>query len=527
MAPNRGAGTGGGGGAGSGGGQGRGRGGGGGGGGGRNNQNRNSGGGGGGGGRNRSKGGNNNNNRDNSGGGGGGRGRGGGGGGGSGGGGGGGGGGGKRHGNNRNGSNHNNNQNSGGGKVERVIIKDARLLEETGLGDTPARQAVIRISARHFMNVRLQYLEAPADFVPHSQCHWTDKTRVEELQALSSKVMELGDVSKKNARENSNAANSSLPSLEECKPLEVNEETRWKGKKLKETKGEARKDGEDVGNDQQQSREEQVEEVMAKALAILNKVSWTTLEKLTGVFLEETKLEEEEDVRKACIELIVDKSHTEPHFGPMYAQICATIALKVKPFKKELLTQCQSHFEVDLAHKIANAKKETEDPEEQAYKENLIRKAYIGHMQFLGELYKRDVLKLSIMMYCLDELLKDENDDGTDKSSPSKTTTNEQSLECFAHLMTTIGEKLEDHAKQNNKPPFDWSKVTAMVDKSNKDISNRIKFMLKDLLELKERGMYMRFTHWRVVQFQIVAGGDVNRLLVSRLYIVCPFLQVG
>ena len=475
MAPNRGS-SGGGGGGGGGGGQGRGRGGGGGG---RNNQNRNNGGGGGGGGRNRNKGGNNNNNRDrdsnnNGGGGGGGRGRG--------------GGGGKRHNNNRNGSNHNNNQNGGGGKVERVIIKDARLLEVTGLGDTPARQAVIRISARHFMNVRLQYLEAPEGFAPHSQCHWTDKKRVEELEALSSKVMELGDVSKRNARDNNKDGGNALPALEEVKPLAVNEETRWKGKKLRESTADLTKLA-NVGDDGQElSREEQIEAVMAKALSILNKVSWTTLERLTGVFLEETKLEDEDDVRKACIEMIVDKSHTEPHFGPMYAQMCATIAQKVKPFKKELLTQCQAEFEVDLAHKIANAKKETEDPEEQAYKENLIRKAYIGHMKFLGELYKRDVLKLSIMMYCLDELLKDENDDGTDEAAKSKTTTNEQSLECFAHLMTTIGEKLEDHAKQNNKPPFDWSKVTAMVDKSNKLISNRIKFMLKDLLELKERG---------------------------------------
>ena len=107
------------------------------------------------------------------------------------------------------------------------------------------------------------------------------------------------------------------------------------------------------------------------------------------------------------------------------------------------------------------------------YHSLLIRKAYIGHMKFLGELYLRDVVKLSIMMYCLDELLKDE--------------THEDSLECFAHLMTTTGQKLDDHAKQNDKN-FDWNKVVDL--RQSTKISNRIKFLLQDLLDLRERGTF-------------------------------------
>jgi len=101
----------------------------------------------------------------------------------------------------------------------------------------------------------------------------------------------------------------------------------------------------------------------------------------------------------------------------------------------------------------------------------LIRKAYVGHMKLLGELYLRDVVKLSIMLSCLDELLKDDE--------------HEESLECFASLMTTMGEKLDTHAKQNNKP-FDWSQVEAL--RSSTKISNRIKFLMQDLLDLKDRG---------------------------------------
>merc|ERR1711935_458149 len=110
------------------------------------------------------------------------------------------------------------------------------------------------------------------------------------------------------------------------------------------------------------------------------------------------------------------------------------------------------------------------------YHSMLIRKAYVGHIKFLGELYLRDVVKLTVMTYCLDELLKDES--------------NEENLECFAHLMTTMGEKLVGHSKKKNNKPFDWGQVLVLSKSVN--ISNRIKFMFQDLLELKDRGWVQR-----------------------------------
>jgi hypothetical protein len=49
--------------------------------------------------------------------------------------------------------------------------------------------------------------------------------------------------------------------------------------------------------------------------------------------------------------------------------------------------------------------------------------------------------------------------------------------------MTTMGEKLDGHAKQNKKP-FDWNKVVSL--RKSQKISNRIRFLLQDLLDLKE-----------------------------------------
>ena len=447
--------------------------------------------------------------------------------------GGGGGGGGGRH------SHHNNNNNNhthkggrGGGGTghgggggshtapssHRITIKDVQLLDETGMGNTPAQKVVIRINARELVRQRLQYVQPSPTFAPNPQCHWTEENRIQIIQALCGKVMELGDVSKvphtnkanNNSNTNSNNNNNpksskhdTAPPLEECAPLVIDEQTRWKSKVM-ERKASTLSMVTDpslvggldselpsaVSSDTSPTADATnttTADIVSQARLILNKISWTTLDKLTARFMEVTNLQENQVVRQAIIKLLVEKAQMEPHFANMYAQICAIIAKQVKTFKKELLAECQKEFEIDVDHKIANACRQGKqqpgtntdtdtlppamDPEEMEYHSLLIRKAYIGHMKFLGELYLRDVVKLSIMMYCLDELLKDE--------------THEDSLECFAHLMTTTGQKLDDHAKQNDKN-FDWNKVVDL--RQSTKISNRIKFLLQDLLDLRERG---------------------------------------
>jgi len=346
-------------------------------------------------------------------------------------------------------------------KPIRIVHKDVQLLRETGLGKTKEQQSVKRINNREFMRRRLEYLE-PSDsisFTPNEHCHWVDEDREEVIKIASLKAMELGDVSMERP--------GTAPALEECAPLAVNEETRWKSKAMKEKRG--------LLDEVEEVPPETTEEIVAHARLILNKVSWTTLDRMTDQFVETAQIETNVEVRKVVIHLLIQKSQMEHHFGPLYANLCGNIAKKFKPFKKELLTQCQHEFEKSTAEKIAEDTKGLTDSDEIEYHTMLIRKAYLGHMKFLGELYKHDVVKLAIMMYCLDELLKEEE--------------NEDSLECFAELMTTMGSKLDVHAKQNNKP-FDWDRVVTLR-KSTK-ISNRIKFLLQDLLDLKDNNWVSR-----------------------------------
>lgn len=351
-----------------------------------------------------------------------------------------------------------NNRNNNHSNHQRMFHKDVQLLNERGVGNTKEQRLVTRLSAREFMRLRLEYLKITdsVPFNPHEQCHWTDEDRVEVIQSSSMRVIELGDVSENNDP-------VTAPPIEDCVPLDVNEDTRWKSKAMQ--KKAAILDEEDV------PPPETTEDILSKIRLILNKISLTTLDRLTGTFIETGQVATNADVRKEVIHLLIQKSQMEHHFGPMYAELCAKIAKQIKPFKKELLAQCQKEFEIDTAHKIAKATEGVTDKDEIEYHSTLIRKSYVGHIKFLGELYKRDVVKLVIMMYCLDELLKDEED--------------EENLECFAHLMTTMGEKLDGHAKQNKKP-FDWDRVVSL--RQSKKISNRIGFLMQDLLDLKNNG---------------------------------------
>jgi len=371
------------------------------------------------------------------------------------------------------------NQNNNGSNHQRIVIKDVQLLEVTAIGGTPAQKAVKRISAKILIMARTKYLEAPATdangvelFQPHTECQWTDENRAEIINQSSMKVMELGDVSK-NPNAKSKNKETALP-LEECKPLEVNEGTRWKSKAMKKSPSSTTlaSTDKDVKNS--------TEVAANRALLILNKISWTTMDRLTKQLVDETNLVENHKFRKEIISILIGKAQTEQHFGPMYAQLCSIISKEFKPFKKDLLEQCQGEFETDTADKIALATKTTDgtpmDHEAVQYHSMLIRKAYVGHIKFLGELYLRDVVKLSVMTYCLDELLKDES--------------NEENLECFSHLMTTMGEKLVGHSKKKNNKPFDWGPVIVLSKSAN--ISNRIKFLFQDLFELKDRGWVQR-----------------------------------
>mmetsp|Transcript_2565 Transcript_2565/g.3594 ORF Transcript_2565/g.3594 Transcript_2565/m.3594 type:complete len:452 (+) Transcript_2565:243-1598(+) len=279
-----------------------------------------------------------------------------------------------------------------------------------GQGKTDAQKAVSRIIASDLMAVRLQFLDAPEEgFDPPDHCAWTSETRVTEIQEAHQGPNVLGDVSAEKRPRKKPV--ETAPPLEDCKPLEVNDETRWKAKVF--------------DPNAKETSEDSNEEILKKALLILNKLSLTKFDKLSDEFIA-TGITKTVDSLNGAIGLIVNKAQGEPHFSSMYAQLCYKLAKmqledieglpekkntpkeRKKLFKKLLLTRCQQEFEIDTAHKIAKAIEGVEEKEEQEYHANLVKKHYLGHMRFIGELYHFDMIKIDIMLFCLESLLTGE-----------------------------------------------------------------------------------------------------------------------
>ncbi|CAM9408635.1 unnamed protein product, partial [Ectocarpus fasciculatus] len=284
------------------------------------------------------------------------------------------------------------------------------------------------------------------------------------------------------------------PALEDCKPIEINEATRWKPKSL-ETKGKAG-DAED---------KLPTEEVLMKANAILNKASdddddddddAMTLEKFAklSVTFMDVGLRDPEVV-SGVIDIIVEKAQMEPHFSSMYADLCARIARTPiaglgedatgkdaskgsKKFRKLLLVKVQQEFEKDWQGLFAAVQSDSNlADDEKAEKEFGLKRKYTGHMRFVGELYKVELLKEKHVHAAIHDMFG--NADEPD----------EERLECMVKLLQTCGKKLD----QTGSPDIvkDMKRLFKRVGKvaDGRQVSSRIRFMLRDLIELRKN-------HW-------------------------------
>merc|ERR1712194_28952 len=182
-----------------------------------------------------------------------------------------------------------------------------------------------------------------------------------------------------------NNPHDTAPALEDCKPLEVNNETRWKAKIM---------DGKDTAESAEDV--ESAEEVLKKATPILNKLTLTKFDKLSDEFIN-CGIGRDVECLTAAVGLIVKYAHEQQHFSSMYAGLCLKLAntpmegidkgpKKGKKFKKILLTRCQTEFETDIPTKIKAATEGITDKEVIEYHAVLIKKHYLGHMRFIGEL---------------------------------------------------------------------------------------------------------------------------------------------
>lgn len=191
------------------------------------------------------------------------------------------------------------------------------------------------------------------------------------------------------------------------------------------------------------------------------------------------------------INLVFDKAVDEPNFSECYAQLCLFLSNRSKEmdqsseckfFKRALIEKLQREFEQNVANQhtmeaaLKPLKQKLKDFEKAknaagvretklliAEEDSRIRRRLVSTVQFIGELFKLDMLTVRIMNLCLQTLI----DHGTDEK-----------LECACKLLTTIGMKLErtpvDKVKTNDLTAF-MSKLRQITERKKAKISTRTK----------------------------------------------------
>eukprot|EP01038_Epipyxis_sp_PR26KG_P009277 gene9277-12499_t len=267
--------------------------------------------------------------------------------------------------------------------------------------------------------------------------------------------------------------------------------------------------------------------IVKKGNLILNKLTLTKFDKLSDEFMAINTNQYE--VLKRVVDLLVIKAQMEEYLCFMYADLCKKmyekwtdpyeVPISTNPplydpalgasvdesesktqqtstltkgavFKTLLLERCQAEFEfdrVEALEKIKALDNITED--ERVEKELQLKKRYTGHMRFIGELYMKDIIRPTTVQDCLDILLQSDE---------------EEQLVCLCKLFQTIGLTLEQYLvkkaqkamKKKNETAKYPAVMTGYFDKvqeiSNSHPSSRVRFMLKDLIDMKNNNWVAR-----------------------------------
>lgn len=394
--------------------------------------------------------------------------------------------GGQRHGHKKSVSSHDNDN----GQTENHYKVE---LWKNGEGGSEGAKGVKRISGKDLLDLRLKCMDPPDSWKSAEEgdlpvWRWVDNERKDEIKTKVEAPRMGGDAAPTRRKSNHK---DTAPPLEECAPIQKNEKTRWKAKVMGAEEDE---ESDDV--------------ILKRALVCLNKLTLTKFEVVSDSFIN-AGIGRNRKCLSEAISLIVNKAQGEPHFAAMYANLCLKLAItpmaaigeeaeskKGKIFKTLLLERCQAEFEQDTGERILAATKDLEDPAEKEYHASIIKKNYLGHMQFIGELYKGDLLSIKTMLFCLPILLGDDEDNPAD--------VDEEKIECFTKLMSTVGARLEDHSeyfKRGGKPDRAvtlakcWTRVEGIARKKDgyPVVSTRLRFMLQDLIDMKNKGRVWLF----------------------------------
>lgn len=245
-------------------------------------------------------------------------------------------------------------------------------------------------------------------------------------------------------------------------------------------------------------------ELESKMKSLLNKL---TLEKFDTISVDIldlanlSKFETDGSTLKTVIEQIFLKACDEPHWSSMYAQLCGKVVKELNPDINDetnegrtgpklvlhyLVDRCHTEFQKGWTDKLpTNEDGSPLEPEmmsDEYYTAAAAKRRGLGLVRFIGYLYRLNLLSGKMMFECFRRLMKDLND------NPS-----EDVLESVVELLDTVGEQFETDSFNAGQAVLEgsalldslFSIISSLVKED--DISNRMKFKLLDIIELREK----------------------------------------
>jgi hypothetical protein len=197
-----------------------------------------------------------------------------------------------------------------------------------------------------------------------------------------------------------------------------------------------------------------------------------------------------EEKLSGVIKLFFEKALDEPMYAATYAKMCQALATKhvvssTNPtesvsFRKLLLSRCQKVFQKDSDSLVDVEKKREVEKADTKEKKKILqtelialvdknRRTALGNIKFIGELYKVGNISENVMHNCIRRLLQAPDEEAT---------------ESLCRLLTAIGKGLENHKNIGIMNSY-FQALDSIIKQSN--ISNRIRFMVQDVCDLRKR----------------------------------------
>jgi len=211
---------------------------------------------------------------------------------------------------------------------------------------------------------------------------------------------------------------------------------------------------------------------------------------------------EEGGVLGEIVKIVYEAAVTQKHLAGTYAELCKDIAtheaeqrqenLGKGRFRRMLVNHCQKEFETlkqDNTRRAHLKRSGVVMTPEQEVHDTKARKRAVGNIHFVGELFKRQLLTEKIMHSILKLMLIPSGGDKGETEERLQELPEEDQLDTMAELLTTIGKQL-DKREAKSYMEFYMKFLTRLSNDAR--ISNRVRFKLQDVVQLRERGWVPR-----------------------------------